>query len=141
MEDKLEMIAIGDRKIVVRGMGKMFYQDGMPISIMAGELRKKGLEVSWLHVADELLKHGWSSETTFKKLREEMADGAIEKVDIDRVEKFCDAFRTGDKWEEGYYAQREMIFQYLFAVPSSDPGNTTNPDIVNFVTGVMTPDL
>jgi len=117
----MEMIEIGTRKVVVRGFGKMFYQEGMPIGILAQEAVKKGFEISWLHVADELLKHGWSPETTYKKLREEMTDSGLPTSDI---REFCD---------KSYEDQREMIFKYLFGKASNDPSCVTDPNIVNVV--------
>lgn len=112
-----------DRKIVLKGVGKMFYQDGFPISMAISEFKKKGIEVSILHVADECLKNGWNSKTTLNKLKadfEEDIDG--NDFDIATLEKFCNS-----NWEE----QREMIFQYLFKIPSK--GAEKNPTIVKFI--------
>lgn len=140
-EDKIEMIVIGNRKIVVRGLGKMFYQDGFPISIGAKKLKESGIDVSWLHVADELLKHGWSPDTVFKKLREDIVDGGGEesKDQIVKIEAFCNLLT--EPWPDWYHKQREMIFEYLFGVKSNDPSNASNQDIINIVEQVMGPPL
>lgn len=96
----------GDRKVCIGGIGKMFYQDGFPISMSVSELKKRGVEVSIFHVADECLKNGWSAKTTFNKLMADFADD-IDKNEFDAelLKQFC--YST-------YEDQREMIFQYLF---------------------------
>lgn len=62
-----------------------------------------------MHVADELLKHGWNGKTVLSKLREELYDSDCE-FDFIQIEQFVNAT---------YDEQREMIFQYLFGVKSS----------------------
>lgn len=97
-------IEIGNRKIIIGGIGKMFYQDGMPIEITADVLSEKGWEISWMHVADELFKNGW---------------------DINRIRNTLYPILSNSKYESSiqttlifirsdYEHQREMIFNYLF---------------------------
>ena len=96
----------GDRLICLKGVGKLFYQDGFPISISISELKKKGIEVSILHVADECLKNGWSAKTTFNNLKTDMEEDIDRNAyDISLLKSFCYA---------DYERQREMIFEYLF---------------------------
>lgn len=96
----------GDRTICIGGIGKMFYQDGFPISMSISKLKEKGIEVSILHVADECLKNGWSAKTTITKLCADFEEDIEENYyDIDLLKKFCNA---------NYEDQREMIFNYLF---------------------------
>lgn len=97
---------IGDRKICLQGIGKLFYQDGFPISMSVEKLKDRGIEVSILHVADECLKNGWTAKTTFNKISADFEDD-INKSTNDKglLQKFCFA---------SYEDQREMIFQYLF---------------------------
>lgn len=112
MKDKILVEEFGGRKIAIKGIGKMFYQGGFPISMAVSEFKKQGVEVSILHVADECLKNGWSAKTTFNKLKadfEEDIDG--NEIDLGLLEKFV--------WAS-YEDQREMIFQYLFGSPSKD---------------------
>lgn len=102
------MIEIGDRKIVVKGIGKMLYQYGFPISMSVAYLKEKSIEVSFLHIADELLKHGWLPKTVLSRLSEEIQDdisGNSKHISIDEIEEFLAA---------SYEDQREMIFKYLF---------------------------
>lgn len=97
---------INGRKICIAGIGKMFYQEGFPITMSIHEMTKRGIEVSIYHVADECLKHGWSAKTTFNKLKADLSDDIYGcKVDVQQLEKFCFA---------DYEHQREMIFEYLF---------------------------
>lgn len=96
----------GDRLICLKGVGKLFYQDGFPISISISELKKKDIEVSILHVADECMKNGWSAKTTFNKLKADMEEDIDRNTyDLTLLNKFCYA---------PYEEQREMIFKYLF---------------------------
>lgn len=93
------LITIRDRKILIKGVGRLFYERGLPISIVIDEMVKKGIEVSIFHVADECLKHGWSKETTYKKLKEDL---------------FYDFPMLKDFIYAEYERQREMINEYLF---------------------------
>jgi hypothetical protein len=102
---------IGDRKIAIKGVGKLFYQEGFPISMSVSELAIKGIEVSLFHVADECLKNGWSAKTTYNKLISDFQDDISgHKYDTQSVYDFC--FST-------YEVQREMIFNYLFGTPEN----------------------
>lgn len=108
-----KVIAIGDRNVCLKGIGKMFFQDGFPISMAITELKKKGIEVSIFHVADECIKNGWSAKTTFNKLAADFEDDIDNnKIDMVSLKTFCYA---------DYETQREMIFQYLWGSPSSHP--------------------
>ena len=106
MKDEIRVEDFGDRKIAIKGVGKLFYQDGFPISMSISELKKRGIEVSIFHVADECLKNGWSAKTTFNKISADFQDDIDgNKVDLEELKKFCYA---------GYEDQRDMIFNYLF---------------------------
>lgn len=103
---KLETYKIGERNICLKGIGKMFYETGYPISMAIDEARKKGYEVSIMHIADECLKNGWSPKTTYNKLKSEFEDDTEKKsYDIEKLKDFCFA---------DYEKQREMMFDYLF---------------------------
>lgn len=110
MKNDFLIETFGDRKILLKGLGKLFFQEGFPISVAITELKKMDIEVSILHVADECLKHGWSPKTTISKIAEDFTYGT-EPVNIEQLKSFCNA-----KYED----QREMIFQDLFKAPSSD---------------------
>lgn len=103
----LKIITIDNRVIVIGGIGRMFYENGFPISIAVSELAKHGYEVSLLHAADECIKNGWSPETTARKLKDDFADflDKKESIDISLLETFC---------YSSYDVQRKMIFKYLF---------------------------
>lgn len=100
----IEIENIAGRRIVVKGIGRMFFQEGVPIGMIARSAKEKGYEVSWFHVADECLKNGWPPATVLSKLEEEVRDSAVD-VDFDALERFVTA---------GYEEQRGMIFGYLF---------------------------
>lgn len=110
MNNGIVVEQFGDRLIAIKGIGKMFFQEGFPISMSVVELQKKGIEVSILHVADECLKNGWSAETTKRKLVDDFQD-SLEILDENLLDCFCDS---------DYETQREMIFQYLFGSSSKD---------------------
>jgi hypothetical protein len=109
MKNDLNIQKIGERTICIGGIGKMFYQEGFPISIAVSTLKEHEIEVSVLHVADECLKHGWSPDTTYNKLVDEFADDVNKHhIDLKLIRKFVDA---------DYDNQREMIFEYLGKEP------------------------
>lgn len=111
----LKIVEVGDRKIVIGGVGKFFYQDGLPVSMSVTRLKAEGFEVSILHVADECMKNGWNAKTTFNKIKADFEDDMEEAMlkmegkppsyDWAVLRTFCYA---------DYDAQRAMIFEYLF---------------------------
>jgi alanyl-tRNA synthetase len=103
--DEVVIEEIAGKKICVKGIGKLFYEQGLPISMVTEVLKSKGIEVSVLHVADECLKNGWSAKTTNSKLVEDFQDSLDGNLNKSQLEKFCYA---------AYEEQREMIFNYLF---------------------------
>lgn len=104
MKNEIVIEQFGERKIAIKGIGKMFFQEGFPISMAVIELAKKGIEVSIIHCADECLNNGWSAKTVLSKFKEDFADCA-EAYDENIIDRFCTS---------SYSYQREMIFQYLF---------------------------
>lgn len=102
----------GERKICIAGIGKLFYQQGFPISMSISHLHKKGIEVSIFHVADECIKNGWSGKTTFNKLKSDFEDDIDKNITdhlLRQLQSFCYA---------SYTTQREIIFQYLYSTSS-----------------------
>jgi 4-hydroxy-3-methylbut-2-enyl diphosphate reductase IspH len=94
----------GDRKICIKGIGKMFYQDGIPISIAIEEFHRKRIFVSLIHIADECLKYGWSAQTTYSRITDDLNENLTDNS-RKRLKDFCYAT---------YEEQRAMIFEYLF---------------------------
>lgn len=101
----------GDRTICIGGVGKLFFQDGFPISMSVQQLKSRNIDVSILHVVDECLKNGWPPKTVLQKVREDFEDVKQENFDLSQIEKFCNS---------SYEEQREMIFNYLFVSSSKD---------------------
>lgn len=95
---------IGDRSIVIGGLGRMLYEAGIPIGILAAKAQELGHEVSWLHITDELIKHGWKATTIYNRIKEECQDSMV-PIDMDKIHDFIHAT---------YEDQRQMIFDYLF---------------------------
>lgn len=122
-KDEFEWIVIGNRTIIVKGIAKMFYQDGIPIGICVNQLVNRGYEVSWLHIADQCLKNGWSSRTVIKKLREEAYDSGCD-YNPEIIEHFCNI---------DYESQREMIFEYLFRCTWHDVRSNQNIEPLNLL--------
>lgn len=136
----IEISNIGDRKIALKGVGKMFYQDGFPISMAISELDKKGVEVSLFHVVDECMNNGWSAKTTLAKLKGELIldiDGSMKNIDWEQLEHYI---KIGDQpyygSEGGYEEQCEMKFQYLFGVSTDDVRNG-NKEPINQMASII----
>jgi len=116
---------IGNRTLCLKGVGKMFFQEGFPISLAISNLHKKGIEVSIIHVADECLKNGWSPKTTFNKLKADFEDDTEHnKYDLKLLKEFCFS---------DYDTQRELIFQYLFNTSTDDVRNNKNNIPLNWL--------
>ncbi len=101
-----DIVEIEDKKIIIKGIGKLYYQEGLPMGIAAQRAIEMGYTVSWLHVADELLKEGWRPDRIIPKFREEIEDDNSSEIDIKAIEKFV--YST-------YEEQRQMIFNSLFS--------------------------
>ncbi len=109
----IKIVEVGDRKIVVKGIGKLFYQDGFPITMSIEYFKEQNMEASLLHIVDELIKHGWSNKTILNKLRNDAEEGInneINNTNWDVIETFCNST---------YEDQREMLFQYLFGLSTN----------------------
>ena len=106
MPNEPHVIEIQGRKIIIRGIGRLFYESGFPISMSLQEAKSRGMEISILHAADECLNNGWSPKTVVNKFKadfeDDMNSGAI---NLEHLEKFCNS---------SYDEQRGMIFEYLF---------------------------
>ena len=112
---------INNRNICLGGIGKLFYEQGLPIEISLIEMKERGIDVSFLHIADELYKHGWTKKTILRALS--TGDGYL--CDIEPIIKFINAATINDDRvnppgrellysSTGYEAQRGLIFDYLF---------------------------
>lgn len=131
MAADIEIMEIGNRRICIKGIGELFYQEGFPIYMSIDILKEKGVEVSLLHIADELYKNGWQPKTILQKLRQELSNDEDYKL----VEDFISIAGGGKKLpngmvalydEYGYEKQREMIFNYLWGSSSADSINGKN---------------
>jgi hypothetical protein len=117
MKNDLVIESFGSRLICIKGVGKMFDQDGFPIQITIEKLKEQNIEVSMFHVADELIKLGWKCKTIESKLCEDY----VGETPIEQLKTFI--------WAT-YEIQREMIFEYLFG---GDMALATNFALNKFV--------
>lgn len=109
-----EYVEINGQRIVIKGIGQSFYENGYPVCAGVDDAVNNGCtKVSMMHVADELLKNGFSPKAVVNKLKEEKSLDIQNNMDISGVEKFC---------HSSYEDQREQIFKYLF----SDKLNASN---------------
>ena len=109
----LQYVYIGGKSVVVSGIGKLYYQDGFPISMTHDILKERNIGISWLNVADELYKNGWTETRCLTVLRQEIDNDET----YNEVESFIKAAKgTKEKFYTGtgYEDQREMIFNSLF---------------------------
>lgn len=121
----------GKRTICLKGIGKMFYQEGFPISIAVSEFKKKDIEVSFLHIIEEFWDNGWSWKTIEMKLKgeiEEDIDNSL-RIDMDYLKSFYNYLEQPQRMIDGYEKSREMIFQYLFDSSSDDVRTGKNVDL------------
>jgi hypothetical protein len=111
-----EVIEVGDKKICVAGVGKLFFEGGFPISMSVEEFRKVGVEISFLHLVDELWSNGWSWGTIEKKLVGELSDDINNSLEFDLVEleRFYKCLEQPYRSNGGYEKSREMYYNFLF---------------------------
>lgn len=111
--DIFKFVQVSDNRIIcVAGIGKLFYEQGFPISLAVAELKKQDIEVSMLHVADELLKNEWKPQTVLIRIETDFQDSILgeDKIDISVLKEFVYAI---------YERQRELIFDYLWGTHSN----------------------
>lgn len=122
-----KLAIVGDRKVIVGGIGKLFYESGFPIHISVDIAKDKGYEVSLLHIADELYKNGWKKRAIINTLKQDF------EWCEQSISDFIDAGMSGElregmpligqEWiysKNGYEAQREILFQSLFGYESKE---------------------
>jgi len=73
----LETIQIDGETVCVSGVGRMFFENGLPIGITVSEMAKKGIKVSLLNLADELIKNGWKPKTVTNRIISDFNDSGI----------------------------------------------------------------
>lgn len=109
-------VVINNRPIVIDGVAKIFYQDGLPLSIAIDELKRNGFEVSMLHVVEQLWNVGWSPKTILSKMKDECLLDINNNMQIDwrEIETFVNYLEQPLRGEGGYESSRKMIFESLF---------------------------
>lgn len=125
----------GDRNICVGGVGKMFYQEGFPLSISVEEFSKQDIDVSLLHVVEEFWNNGWSWKTVEMKLRGEL-EGDINKVlkiNFGELMSFYHCLEQPQRSRGGYEKSREMIFQYLFGCSTNNVRKGVDINPINWL--------
>jgi len=119
--ESLKIKPFPGREVCIGGVGKMFYEGGFPIGMCVKMLSDKGIQTSFYHLIDELWNNGWSWETIEMKLRGEVADdvdGAL-NIDFNDLERFYNLLEQPKRSNGGYEESREMLFQFLYGMPST----------------------
>jgi hypothetical protein len=100
----MRVVTVEERQVCIGGIGKMYFQDGLPIEITADILTEKGIEVSWYHIVDELIRNGWNNVRVTNTLTPILKDSKHSGM-LDTVINYIN---------QPYEKQREIIFKYLF---------------------------
>jgi len=108
----IDSIEIDNKKVVIKGIAKEYYEYGMPIGEVINKLKDLKYEISILHIVDEFIKVGWKNSKIIALFKEEQF---FTDLDIDSIIQFCSS---------SYEYQRELIFQSLF-------GSSKNSSILN----------
>lgn len=101
-KDGFEILSMNSKKIVIKGIGRLFYESGFPIALSLDFCKENNLEFNIYTLIDELQKE-WSKKTILKKLSEELSDGNLQ-LDYKAIEEFLDS---------AYEEQRDIIFKSL----------------------------
>lgn len=59
-----------DGKIVVAGLGKFYFESGLPLSVMFDSCQRMNLQPSFIHLISELKENGMKSERIVHLLNE-----------------------------------------------------------------------
>lgn len=120
----------GNRKICLKGIGKLFYETGFPIVMSVEVLREKGIEISFLHLVEELWENGWSWKTIHSKFLGEIEEDINHTLQIDFsfLQEFYMNIDQPLRKNGGYEKSREIIFEYLFNTTYKDARNGKNTE-------------
>lgn len=77
-----------DGNLVVSGLGKLYFQEGIPLSVMFDSLKTKSIQPSFKHLYDELKYNGMKheriihllNENVFESYGKEYRDVIIERL-------------------------------------------------------------
>ena len=108
------IIKIGDRKVVTKGIGELFYKNGLPLSISIAKVNEQGMEVSLFHIVEEFWNNGWSWKTIESKFTGEIENDKRLKIDFEKLKYFYNCLEQPKRANGGYEESREIIFKYLF---------------------------
>jgi hypothetical protein len=61
-----------DGKLVVNGVGMLYYQDGIPLSVLFDCFIKHNIQPSWYHLIDELRLNGMKHDRIMHLLSEQI---------------------------------------------------------------------
>ena len=131
----MEYQIFNGRKICVKGIGVLFYEKGLPLTISISELNKKDIEVSMMHVVEEFWENGWSWKTIESKLKGEIGIDIEKNMNIDfkELKYFYDCLEQPKRKNGGYEESREMIFQFLFNCSTNDVRNGKDKKPLNYL--------
>lgn len=59
-----------DNRLVVSGLGRLYFQEGIPLSVLFDSCQSKGLQPSFKHLYDELKENGMNHDRIIHLLNE-----------------------------------------------------------------------
>lgn len=63
-----------DGKTVVKGIGQLYFQEGLPLGIIFDKLQKSNMIPSWKDLYKEMRENGMSHKRVIDLLRDQMLD-------------------------------------------------------------------
>lgn len=106
----LEIVEINGNKIVIKGIAKLYFEQGIPISITMAKCFENRISVSPYKLADEFIKAGISNERTESILSEAIHE--IVEIPHEHRLNMINKIRTF--LVSDYETQREFIYNSLF---------------------------
>lgn len=89
----MEQIGIStDGKEVVQGVGKLYFEQGTPLSIIFDKLQENNLLPSWNHLYQEMKDNGMTHKRIIHLLHEQVFESygkEFRDVVVERLEKFA----------------------------------------------------
>ena len=74
--------------LVVSGLGKLYFQEGLPLSVVFDQCKERNILPSWIHLFKELSDNGMKKDRILHLLNEQVYD-SYGKEFRDHVVKFC----------------------------------------------------
>lgn len=98
--------------IIAEGVATVYAQEGLPLAEMEKEVKSKGLRISWLNVADQFQKMGFTRNRIVSEMQE-LNHFHPNACDVSQIEDFLEMSYTDQRDLLGEYWKKQGAFPVL----------------------------